>query len=148
MKNCLQCNADISRRHHLAAYCFSCIEKRAKISNKTKSCLSCRTLFSTKYRRHCDDCFSFIQKERGNWETNGGKQYAGTIVGAAVRRGYLPKLDGSVPCIDCGRAAQHYDHRDYNYPLLVQPVCRSCNSKRGRAVPLSGYKPISIQAAA
>lgn len=37
-------------------------------------------------------------------------------------------------CVDCGEPAQHYDHRDYGRPLEVQPVCRSCNRKRGHAL--------------
>ncbi len=52
---------------------------------------------------------------------------------AAVRRGEIPVLTGEIPCVDCGRAAQQYDHRDYNKPLDVDPVCRSCNYKRGPA---------------
>jgi len=27
-----------------------------------------------------------------------------------------------------------YDHRDYNYPDIVDPVCHSCNKKRGKAL--------------
>lgn len=37
-------------------------------------------------------------------------------------------------CVDCGRRACDYDHRDYNEPLQVEPVCRPCNIRRGRAV--------------
>lgn len=58
-------------------------------------------------------------------------------VGAAIRKavvsGGIQKLDGSVPCVDCGKPARHYDHRDYTKPLDVAPVCRSCNFKRGPA---------------
>lgn len=38
-------------------------------------------------------------------------------------------------CADCGNKADSYDHRDYLRPLMVTPVCRSCNSKRGYAEP-------------
>ena len=37
-------------------------------------------------------------------------------------------------CVDCGANATDYDHRDYNKPLDVEPVCRSCNIRRGNAV--------------
>lgn len=36
-------------------------------------------------------------------------------------------------CVDCGASAAHYDHRDYGRPLDVEPVCHSCNMRRGAA---------------
>ena len=58
---------------------------------------------------------------------------ARAAVAKAVRQGVLARLDGSVRCVDCGAPATGYDHRDYARPLDVQPVCRSCNNKRGHA---------------
>ena len=37
-------------------------------------------------------------------------------------------------CVDCGKPAAEYDHRDYNKPLEIEPVCRSCNRIRGAAI--------------
>lgn len=38
-------------------------------------------------------------------------------------------------CVDCKkRRAVHWEHRDYNKPLEVEPVCRSCNYKRGQGI--------------
>lgn len=54
-------------------------------------------------------------------------------VAKAVRKGLLPKLDGTIKCVDCGKPAHNYEHRDYAKPLDVSPVCRSCNHKRGPA---------------
>lgn len=34
-------------------------------------------------------------------------------------------------CRDCGKAADCWDHRDYWTPTLAEPVCFSCNSRRG-----------------
>ena len=59
---------------------------------------------------------------------------AGSRVAKAVRLGLLPRLDGSVPCTDCGKPAKHYDHSDYRRPLDVQPVCSGCNKRRGPSV--------------
>jgi hypothetical protein len=50
----------------------------------------------------------------------------------AIRLGQLTKARGLV-CADCGGMATDWDHRDYSKPLEVQPVCRSCNFKRGPA---------------
>ena len=52
----------------------------------------------------------------------------------AIKDGYLPRLPGQT-CVDCGSPAKHYDHRDYNLPLVVEPVCFACNMKRGPALP-------------
>lgn len=38
-------------------------------------------------------------------------------------------------CVDCGNGATEYEHRDYNKPLAVEPVCRTCNHRRGSAIP-------------
>jgi len=51
----------------------------------------------------------------------------------AIRDGKLAKLDGSILCVDCGRPAKCYDHRDYAKPLDVSPVCVRCNTLRGPA---------------
>lgn len=53
----------------------------------------------------------------------------------AIREGKLPHPRRAGPCVDCGEAARQYDHRDYRQPLAVEPVCRSCNRKRGPAEP-------------
>ena len=53
------------------------------------------------------------------------------LVAEAVKDGHLPRLDGGIPCKDCGRPAAAYDHRDYDKPLDVEPVCNPCNLRRG-----------------
>lgn len=50
----------------------------------------------------------------------------------AVKRGELPH-PRTLLCADCNSPANGYDHRDYSTPLVVAPVCRSCNHKRGQA---------------
>ena len=53
----------------------------------------------------------------------------------AVQAGLLINLkNNNVKCTDCDNRASMYDHRDYTKPLDVEPVCRSCNIKRGSAV--------------
>lgn len=67
----------------------------------------------------------------------------------AIRHGDLPKLDGSIPCEDCGAPACEYDHRDYKKPMEVAPVCRACNQSRGpglhRDPAETGTKPLTIR---
>ncbi len=55
-------------------------------------------------------------------------------IAKAIRLGLMPKASTLV-CVDCGTQASDYDHRDYTKPLDVEPVCRSCNVRRGSAAP-------------
>lgn len=73
----------------------------------------------------------------GSFRDN-GKDLASMIVQRARKDGLLPSPNG-MPCTDCGGAALEYEHRDYNKPLEVDPVCRSCNLKRGPGRPKFGF---------
>ena len=68
------------------------------------------------------------------WAETVPQSGAHSLVAQAIRRGDLPALDGSTFCMDCGEPATCYDHRDYNYPLLVDPVCHKCNRQRGEGL--------------
>lgn len=71
------------------------------------------------------------------------QQEAHLKVKKAIKYGLLARLDGSVLCVDCSALATEYDHRDYNRPLEVDPVCRPCNFRRGQATdwsPTDRYK--------
>lgn len=58
---------------------------------------------------------------------------AQNAVTTAVQQQRLPRIK-TLTCVDCGRQAQHYDHRDYLKPLEVEPVCASCNIRRGQGL--------------
>lgn len=58
---------------------------------------------------------------------------AHSAVTRAVQNGTLPRAKTLV-CVDCGKPAFDYDHREYSKPLEVVPVCRACNKKRGPAI--------------
>lgn len=68
---------------------------------------------------------------------------ASAEVHKAVRRGEIKPLRGLM-CVDCPREAQCYDHRDYTKPLEVEPVCFSCNRKRGPGHPYIGAPVIKV----
>lgn len=63
-----------------------------------------------------------------------GQQQAHAAVSAAIKKGLLEPVTEFV-CSDCDNDATDYDHRDYGKPLDVDPVCRSCNRRRGMALP-------------
>lgn len=50
----------------------------------------------------------------------------------AIKKGIL-KPPTEFDCVDCGKQATVYDHRNYFSPLSVIPVCHGCNLKRGPA---------------
>ena len=64
-----------------------------------------------------------------------GARKAIAAVAQAVKKGILPSVK-TLTCVDCGRPGECYDHRDYNKPLEVVPVCRKCNFRRGSAIPV------------
>jgi len=72
----------------------------------------------------------------------GSPGHAHRIVSLAVQSGTIPKLDGTVLCVDCGCPASGYDHRDYDKPLEVEPVCYRCNQRRG---PAKGMEPLRVR---
>ena len=65
-----------------------------------------------------------------------GQAQAASVVNKAVRNGILAPV-ATLICVDCGKPAQCYEHRDYNKPLEVVPTCKSCNTRRGRAIYLN-----------
>ena len=95
------------------------------------ACLSCGASMTRHHlARYCFPCIKGGQTPA----THPSKQAARAKVQRAIEKGVLPKLDGSVACVDCGKPARDYDHRDYSKPLDVAPVCRSCNLRRGTAL--------------
>lgn len=74
-----------------------------------------------------------------------GQAAALHAVGAAIRDGRLthPRL---LRCTDCAGPAVEYEHRDYNRPLHVDPICRRCNLLRGPAIPLAGTVELALNA--
>ena len=73
------------------------------------------------------------------------QQKAHGIVSRTVKSGKLPDLKATeVFCVDCGERATQYDHRDYGEPLKVEPVCRSCNAKRGKALAMAAKNHLQV----
>lgn len=66
-----------------------------------------------------------------------GKDRASRVVHAEISRGAIPHPT-NLRCADCDAPAMEYEHRDYNRPLAIEPICRSCNLKRGPAIPMRG----------
>ena len=85
----------------------------------------------TRYQQTCTPC----KDARHVAARYASGQYAAiAAVYKAKRLGeILPP--SSFTCADCGKPATAYDHRDYNYPLMVEAVCHGCNLRRGPALP-------------
>lgn len=67
-------------------------------------------------------------------------------IARARRQGLLPKFDGSIKCVDCGKTACRFDHRSYNRHLDVVPVCASCNGLRGAAIEIVELRYLAVGA--
>lgn len=65
---------------------------------------------------------------------------AAMAVAKAIKKGELPPAS-SLLCVDCGKQAKCYDHRDYNKPLEVSAVCKRCDCIRGPGEPYDGLDP-------
>ena len=77
----------------------------------------------------CNECHRACRDQLRN-----ARKIVASVIAKARKAGQLPDLSaGSIACVDCGRPAQVFDHRDYSRPMDVDPVCRSCNSRRGSA---------------
>jgi hypothetical protein len=61
-----------------------------------------------------------------------------SAVAEARRKGKLKPAKEFV-CVDCGKPATDYDHRNYTKPLDVVPVCRGCNLRRGSTDDVSEF---------
>ena len=80
--------------------------------------------------------------------TYGKQSLAHKAVAKARYEGLLQSPRG-MKCTDCGGEAIEYDHRDYDKPLIVEPVCRRCNIRRGPAIghiTQSFFKPSAFKA--
>jgi hypothetical protein len=72
-----------------------------------------------------------------------GRSYAQKVIGKAVKNGSI-QHPSEFRCVDCNFIATEYEHRDYNYPFNVDPICRICNAKRGIAKPVTNYVQVMI----
>ncbi len=93
-----------------------------------RQCSVCKRNYARKYRadgRYKEQEKEYAQKIR-LWRMNTAK----SKVMIEVRAKRIKRPD-SFRCVDCAKRAEVYDHRDYAKPLVVAPVCRSCNKKRG-----------------
>lgn len=106
--------------------------------NGVWSCVNCHASMGAKGGRprlRCDDCRQLHNLWRV-WLS--GCQTAAAYVATAIKRGHIPHPTACA-CMDCGKRADAYDHRDYGHPLDVKPVCYGCNFRRGPAKPLNPF---------
>jgi len=114
---------------HPNIYCLE--EKRNIEGHVRKHCRACKTFYQREWRKtekgqKAQDEYNERIKHSPGYEAK--KQ-----VFMALKAGRLKRPD-DMNCVDCGARAEVYDHRDYNKPLDVEPVCRSCNTFRGPAL--------------
>ncbi len=114
-------------------YCETYAEYRAAREQCRKNGLFSRP----KSRQVCFNCrrgfLGYVKNSRCDkcaWIAAGVQSKARALVTKAISEGHLLKAS-AYKCVDCGWKAAQWEHRDYTKPLDVQPVCRSCNCRRG-----------------
>jgi len=103
------------------AKCFRCKYEWIPRKEIIKTCAKCRSPYWDTARSKEE----YI--EMRNW--------ASGVMGNSRYRVHGKATDEK--CIDCGEQAKHWEHRNYCRPLLVVPVCQSCNQKRGKSINFS-----------
>ena len=101
---------------------------------QVRICLDCKCELTNAWLR-CSDCTGEKARERNRiyakkWPL---KVKAHQAVASAVKKGDIKPVT-TLHCVDCGKQATCYDHRDYSKPLEVEPVCHSCNKLRGEGI--------------
>lgn len=107
-------------------------------------CPECKGKHDRPYADRCRKCTAkrISKSIKKSYSKRPLRILAATKVHKAIKDGVLINLSKNiVECVDCGKRATSYDHRDYRKPLQVDPVCQSCNCRRG---PGSPYKRISL----
>lgn len=121
IKICLDCKCEVDRYYAAAVRCVDCAHRRTRELEKTR-------LKAIKDGTH-------VPRQRLSDLFRDNNNIAHKLVAAAIRYGFLLPAN-SHKCVDCGDPAIGYDHRDYNKPLEVEPVCTRCNNHRGPGIPL------------
>lgn len=96
-----------------------------KILKRYENCIVCGSPLKPDIRitYYCQTCRPLVKQ---------AQMACRTTLHRAIRRKVLPKAD-QLWCKDCGMQATVYDHRDYDKPLQVEPLCHRCNARRGPA---------------
>lgn len=93
-------------------------------------CVHCGAPTADPMGRRCATC------REGNAEV---ERVAHMRLKTQIAKGNIPPAK-RFSCVDCQKPALDYDHRDYTKPFAVEPVCRSCNLKRGAAI----WRPMPV----
>lgn len=129
---CSACAVVVQREYwanRLPYWCSKCTNPWACPSCKAKKYERMKLAAANRKRKSGSNYFRPLNAEKW-WQSR-----SHSMVKAAVEKGLLPDLrNGEYACADCGKVAHEYDHRDYGRPFDVDPVCRSCNKRRGTAV--------------
>ena len=101
------------------AKCFRCKHEWIPRVEIIKTCPNCRSPYWDKARNKQE------YRKMGIW--------ARLIVQNSKYRQFTGKAIDE-KCVDGGKQAKHWKHRNYCRPLLVEAICESCNSKRGQSI--------------
>lgn len=107
------------RINRLLAKCFRCSYEWIPRVEEIKTCAKCRSPYWDKAKNK----LSYMKM----------RDWASKVLVNYKYHGFIVNPE-ELKCVDCGNQAKHWEHRNYARPLLVEPVCQSCNYKRGRSI--------------
>lgn len=114
-----------------ASTCFHCTRRAMNAKKPRRFCAVCNRDISPGLERLSQPSSPYCSRACKE-ALHEAQIKAISEVSKAVKRGELVPATHFV-CTDCGAPATEYEHRNYRRPLDVDPVCRSCNIKRGPA---------------
>lgn len=139
MKSCFQCDHNFIQKRSWQKFCnHHCQEvaarKRRLILCACPSCGKLKHRSPSRINNFCVDC-RHKKRVPVKIRFNDKKHEAMRAQQSLARARYAGKIPNATKlrCIDCGKIAAEYDHHKGYKPrfaLTVQPVCRSCHSKR------------------
>lgn len=100
-------------------------------------CIACGFNLGVRDTKRSLFCFTCAR------QANKASHLASSLVKKAIRRGEL-KPPRSLKCVDCKSRADVYDHRSYERPLEIEPVCFGCNVRRGPVEEFRKFLPVGV----
>lgn len=108
---------------------FCLLHEKEIEGHQKRKCSDCKIIYGREWRR-TEKGIKYGQEYYKKAHSKSNSEYARSRVSVNVKNGKIRPAKDFI-CVDCGKNAEVYDHRDYNKPLDVVPVCRKCNKKRG-----------------
>lgn len=140
MKTCIECGQSFEQRRSLSGICSDDCKtaRRRRFRPQTElACEHCGESFVASHlnRRFCSARCAYDHRERMiHRKTIAKARSAQSLLAYHVKAGHIVR---PATCEECGATDRKIEaaHRDYDHPLDVRWLCRSCHVKWDKAEP-------------